>query len=105
MSLALIAAVLFLVTAVLHFLTVPIFGDPKRNVPVAGYGVLYLALGVGLLFLQPTWLLITAIVITVVGLLAALAGLKSTPSPQRPFTLLLIVIDLAILGCLVPVLL
>ena len=100
MSLLTIAAILFVLTGILH-LTIPMrFGNRAATRPIAAFGVIYLILG-GLILLGIfSWTPVAALVLTLIGGIGATATLNADPD-LRSSNLLFIGIDVMITALLV----
>jgi len=100
MNILIVAAVLFIITAMLH-LAAPIrFGNNAATRPIAAYGVVYLVLGLLILLRKFSWIPIVALILTLIGGAGAIASVSANPE-LRSLKLLLIVIDTVIVGLLV----
>ena len=100
MNILIVAAVLFIMTAILH-LAAPIrYGNNAATRPIAAYGVIYLILGLLMLLGRFSWTPIVALILTLIGGTAAIASIKADPK-LRSWKLLLIAIDVVIVGLLV----
>jgi len=100
MNTLIVAAVLFIVTAILH-LAAPIrFRNNAATRPIAAYGVIYLILGLLILLGTLSWTPIVALILTLVGGAGAIASINANPE-LRSLKLRLIAIDVVIVGLLV----
>ena len=100
MSILLVAAVLFIISAILH-LAAPIrFGNNAATRPIAAFGVIYLVLGLLILLGTFSWTPIVALILTLIGAAGAIASINANPE-LRSLKLLLIAIDVVIVGLLV----
>ena len=95
MNFLLITAVLFIITGILHNVTLFPFGNNAATRPVAAFGVVYLALGILLWLGTFSWLPIVALIITVIGGVGATTQISANPE-MRSWTLLFIGIDVAV---------
>jgi hypothetical protein len=91
-----IAGVLFIITAILHVATLVLYGNTAATRPVAGFGIVYLFLGILLLATTFGWVPIVALVLTTIGGIGAVTQLKANPD-MRNMNLLLIAIDVVII--------
>jgi hypothetical protein len=99
MTILTIAAVLFIITAILHLVAPMLFRNNAATRPIAAYGVIYLILGILILLGTFSWTPIIAIILTLVGGAGVTAGINANPE-LRSLKLLLIAIDVVIIGLL-----
>ena len=100
MNILTVAAVLFIITAILH-LAVPIrFGNNTATRMIAAYGVIYLILGLLILLGTFSWTPIVALILTLIGGAGAIASINTNPE-LRSWKLFLVAIDVVIVGLLV----
>jgi hypothetical protein len=96
----LVAAILFIITGVLH-VTIPMrFGNTAGTRPIAAFGVIYLVLGVLILLETFSWTPIVALILTLIGGTGAATQINTNPE-LRPWNLLFIGIDVVIVVLLV----
>ncbi|MEM7334501.1 MAG: hypothetical protein AAF490_20665 [Chloroflexota bacterium] len=96
MTIPIIVAVLFLITAVLHIFIPIRYGNNSTTAGIGGYGVIYLILGILLLATSLAWVPTTALVLTGIGVIGALTQINAMPE-LRNWTLLFIGIDIVII--------
>ena len=95
-----VAAILFILTAILHLVTPLRFRNQLGTWSIAGFGVIYLVLGILLLLTSLGWLPIVALIIVMIGGIGAVVGINANPA-LRSLKLFMIAIDLVIIGLLV----
>ena len=95
-----IAAILFIITAILHIAMPFIYGRGQDTIGIAVYGVIYLVLGVLLLTTSAGWAPIGALILTAIGGTAAFIQRNANPK-LLTFTWIFIAIDAVIILLLV----
>jgi hypothetical protein len=100
MNILTIAAVIFIITAILH-LAAPIrFRNNTATRPIAAFGVVYLISGILILAGTFSWIPIVALIVTLIGGIGATVKINANPE-LRSLNLLLIAIDIVIVGLLI----
>ena len=100
MNILIIAAVLFITTAILHLSALVRFGNNPATRPIAAFGVIYLILGLLILLRTFSWTPIVALILTLIGGGGAIVSINANPE-LRFLKKLLIAIDIVIVGLLV----
>lgn len=100
MSLLTLAAILFVITGILHIIIPIRFGNNAATRPIAAFGVIYLILGVLILLGSFSWMPIVALILTLIGGIGATTQLNANPE-LRNSNLLFIGIDVVIVVFLV----
>ncbi len=100
MNILTVAAVLFIITAILHLVAPIRFRNNAATRPIAAFGVIYLILGILILRGTFSWTPIVALILTLIGGIGATAGINVNPE-LRSLKLFLIAIDVAIVGLLI----
>jgi hypothetical protein len=100
MNILIVATVLFIFSAALHLAAPLRFRNNTATRPIAAFGVIYLILGLLILFGTFSWTPSVALILTLIGGVGALASINANPE-LRSLKLLLIAIDVVIVGLLV----
>jgi len=90
-----IAAVILLVSVVIHLAYPFLYSDPAITTPVAIFGVMYLVISLGLLLSSKRVFLYAAAIVTTIGMIAATVVYLGNDSPYD-LDIVLIIIDVVI---------
>ncbi len=90
-----VAAVILLVSAVIHLAYPILYHNPEATTPVAVFGVIYLILSLGLLISSKKLFLYAAAIFTTIGMIAATVVYTGNESPFD-LDIVLILIDIVI---------